>query len=307
MEYFATSSKASKQSSDCVIVGVFERNKLGAAAADIDKASKGVLTRLMKTGDISGQRGRAEVLTSLPNVRAKRVVVVGLGKPSRFNAGRFRKAVSAAMHAISKTKTAAIANYLALEDVKDTDSYYLGRHTAEAIGDVMYRYDETKSGRKPPRVPLKKIGVGVANRKDVNRSVTGLKHGDAISAGMSVAKELGNLPPNICTPSYLARFAQKMARGNKNLSAKILNETEMKRLGMGSLLSVTAGAAKPAKMVILQYKGGKKEAPVVLVGKGVTFDTGGISLKPGAAMDEMKFDMCGAAGVIGTMATVAKL
>lgn len=307
MEYFSTSSKASKQSSDCVIVGIYDRNKLGVAATDIDKASNGAISRLAKAGDISGQRGRAEVLTNLPNIRAKRVVVVGLGKASRLDAARFRKTVAAAIHAISKTKTAQIANYLTLESVKGLDPYYMARYTAETIGDSLYKYDETKSGRKAPRLPLRKIGVAIASRKDATKAETGLKHGDAINQGVALAKELGNLPPNICTPSYLARTAQKMARSHKNMSAKVLTETEMKRLGMGSLLSVTAGTAEPAKLIVLQYKGGKKEAPVVLVGKGVTFDSGGISLKPGAAMDEMKYDMCGAASVLGTMETIAKL
>ncbi len=135
----------------------------------------------------------------------------------------------------------------------------------------------------------------------------GAEHGDAISTGASLAKDLGNLPANVCTPSYLANTARKLAVGNGKLSTKVLNETEMKRLGMGSLLSVTAGTIEPAKLIVMQYKGAGSDKPVVLVGKGVTFDSGGISLKPGPAMDEMKYDMCGAASVIGVMATVAKL
>jgi leucyl aminopeptidase len=164
-----------------------------------------------------------------------------------------------------------------------------------------------KSGRKKAGMPLKKIGLSIEARGDAKNARLGAEHGDAINMGASFARDLGNLPPNVCTPSYMARAAQKLARGNAKLSTKILNETDMKRLGMGSLLSVTAGAAEPAKLIIMQYKGAGKDAPVVLVGKGVTFDTGGISLKPGPAMDEMKFDMCGAASVIGTMATVAAL
>jgi leucyl aminopeptidase len=135
----------------------------------------------------------------------------------------------------------------------------------------------------------------------------GAKHGDGIVGGVSFARDLGNLPPNVCTPTYLARAAQKLAKGNGKLTTRILNESDMKRLGMHSLLSVTAGSSEPAKMIVMQYKNGGRSKPIVLVGKGVTFDSGGISLKPGPAMDEMKFDMCGAAGVLGTMATVAAL
>jgi leucyl aminopeptidase len=149
--------------------------------------------------------------------------------------------------------------------------------------------------------------VAVSSRADAAKAARGCEHGDAIGLGMSLAKDLGNLPANVCTPTHLARSAQKLARENKNLQTRILSEAEMKRLGMGSLLSVSAGSDQPGKMIVMQYKGTTRQNPIVLIGKGVTFDTGGISLKPGAGMDEMKFDMCGAAGVIGTMATIAKL
>jgi leucyl aminopeptidase len=164
-----------------------------------------------------------------------------------------------------------------------------------------------KSGKKKPVMPLKKIGMSIAKRGDAAKAKRGAEHADAIVAGMSLAKDLGNLPPNICTPGYLGRTAQKLAREHKNLQTRVLNEAEMKRLGMHSLLSVTAGAVEPAKLIVMQYKGAGSDKPVVLVGKGVTFDSGGISLKPGPGMDEMKYDMCGAAGVIGTMAAVARL
>ncbi|MDJ0940026.1 MAG: leucyl aminopeptidase [Woeseiaceae bacterium] len=307
MEYFTTTSKASRRAADCIVIGLYDRGKLGEAAQDIDAASKGELTRRFKSGDISGQPGSAAVLAGLAGVRAKRIVVVGLGKTGKLDLPGFRKAVAAATNAVSKTKASQILNYLSLEPVKDASAYYVGRATAEAIGDSLYRFTAMKSGRKPPVMPLKKIGVAVNTRGDARKAQLGAEHGDAINKGVSVAKDLGNLPANVCTPSYLARTAQKLAKGNGKLTTRALNETEMKKLGMGSLLSVTAGTAEPAKLIIMQYKGGGSDAPVVLVGKGVTFDSGGISLKPGPAMDEMKFDMCGAAGVIGTMATVAAL
>ena len=304
MEYFTTTSKASNRATDCVIVGVYTRGKLGEAAADIDAASKGALKRLFKSGDVSGRFGRTAVLRDLPGVRASRVVVVGLGKPSDFDGFQYRKALAAAVNAVAATKARSLVNGLTLEDASGTSIYYRARFTAEVAGDVLYRYTQTKSGRKTPVMPLKKVGVLIAKRGDAAKAERGCFHGDGINAGVSLAKDLGNLPPNICTPSYLARIASKLAKGNGKLTARTLNETEMKRLGMGSLLSVTAGAAEPAKLITLQYKGGGKEAPIVLVGKGVTFDTGGISLKPGLAMDEMKYDMCGAASALGTVAAL---
>ena len=307
MEYFTTTSATSRRAVDCLIVGIYERGRLGTAAADIDKASGGALKRLLKNGDISAQLGQCAVLNDLDGVKAPRVVVVGLGKISAFDISKFRRALGAALRAISQTKCRQLLNGLSLEDVSGAGPYYLGRHTAQTVGDVMYRFTATKSGKKPKLMPLRKAGIAVASRSDATRAAKGAAHGDAIVAGMDVCKELGNLPANVCTPSHIARTAQKIARDNKNLTCKVLNEAEMKRLGMHSLLSVTAGTKEPAKLIVMQYKGKPSQKPLVLVGKGVTFDSGGISLKPGPAMDEMKFDMCGAASVIGTMVTVAKL
>jgi leucyl aminopeptidase len=307
MKYFTTTSKASRRAVDCVIVGVYKRGKLGAGASDIDAASKGAIKRHIKSGDVSGKLGDCTVLTDVAGIRASRVAVVGLGKSGAFDLAKFRRAMSAALQAISRSKSRHILNCLTLENTSGAGSYYLARQTAQVVGEVLYRFTQMKSGRKKAEMPLTSVGLAIAKRGDAAKAMRGLEHGDAIASGMSLAKDLGNLPPNICTPSYLARTAQKLARENKKLQTRVLNEAEMKRLGMHSLLSVTAGTKEPAKLIVMQYKGAAGEKPVVLVGKGVTFDSGGISLKPGPGMDEMKFDMCGAAGVIGTIATIAKL
>lgn len=307
MEYFTTTGKPSRRAADCALIGIYERGKLGVGASEIDAASKGEIKRLIKRGDVSAKLGECALLTNVPGVRADRVLVVGLGKISDFGAKQFRKALTAATKVISKTRTRQLLNCLTLESVANSSRYYLARHSAEAIGDALYQFNQMKSGRKPAASPLKKIGFAIENRSDAGAVLRGAMHGDAIVTGASLAKDLGNLPANVCTPSYLARTAKKLASGNGKLTTKILTEAEMKRLGMGSLLSVTAGTIEPAKLIVMQYKGAGKDKPVVLVGKGVTFDSGGISLKPGPGMDEMKYDMCGAASVIGVMATVAKL
>ena len=307
MEYFTTTSNAARRAVDCVIVGIYDRGKLGAGASDIDAASQGHLKALIKSGDLKSAAGRCVVLTSLPGVKAKRVAVVGLGKISKLDAKVFRKAVASAIRALEGSKTKRVLNTLTLEDVAGGSPYYLARQSVETLGDVLYRFTEMKSGRKKKPMALSSFGHSVATRSDAAKSRLGAEHGDGIAEGMRLAKDLGNLPANVCTPSYLARTAKKLATGNGRLTTQILNESDMKRLGMGSLLSVTAGTVEPAKLIVMKYKGAGNAAPVVLVGKGVTFDTGGISLKPGPQMDEMKFDMCGAAGVIGTMAAVAKM
>jgi len=284
MNYFTTTSAASRRAVDCVIVGIYDRGRMSSGAADIDTASKGSLKKHLKNGDISAQLGRCTVLTDVAGVKAARVAAVGLGKYSEFSSVNYRRALDAALQSISGSKSRQVLNTLTLEDVKGASSYYLARFTAQAVGDAMYQFTAMKSGRKAAQMPLKKVGMAIAKRGDV-----------------------GNLPANVCTPSYLARTAQKLSREHSNVTTRVLSEAEMKRLGMHSLLSVTAGTTEPAKLIVMQYKGKPGTKPVVLVGKGVTFDTGGISLKPPPTMDEMKFDMCGAAGVIGTMAAVAKL
>ena len=307
MKYFTTTSNAARRATDCVIVGIYNRNKLAQGAQQIDAASNGRLRDLIKSGDLSASAGRCTVLTGLSGVRAPRVAVVGLGKASELGAVGYRAAVAAAIRALDGSKTRSILNTLTLEPVDDCDPYYLARHAVEVAGDALYRFTQMKSGRKRKPMALTSFGNSIAKRGDAAKSGRGAEHGDAIAHGVSVAKDLGNLPSNVCTPSYLARTAKKLASGNGKLTTRVLNETEMKRLGMGSLLSVTAGATEPAKLIVMQYKNGGSEKPVVLVGKGVTFDTGGISLKPGAGMDEMKFDMCGAASVIGAMAAISRM
>jgi leucyl aminopeptidase len=307
MEYFTTTSKPSRRAVDCVIVGVYARNRLGQGADDIDRASRGGIQKLLKSGDIGTEPGSCTILRDLPGVSAPRVAVVGLGAVSRLDVRTFRRALSAAMTALKSSKCRQILSTLNVEPVDGGDPYYLSRYTAETVGDALYRFNEMKSGKNPPAMPLKKLGFVVAARGDAKKTLTGAEHADGILKGKALARDLGNLPPNVCTPSYLARVARDMAKKHTALSARIMNEAEMKRLGMNTLLSVTAGTAEPAKLIILQYKGAGSDAPFVLVGKGVTFDSGGISLKPGPAMDEMKYDMCGAASVLGAMLTTVSL
>ena len=307
MEFFTTTAKPSRRAVDCVIVGVYTRNRLGRGAEDIDSASRGMLGKLLKSGDISAEAGTVTMLRDLPGVTARRVAVVGLGSSRQLDVRGFRKALAGVIGELRRTKVRQLLSTLGLEDVAGADPYYLARYTAETIGDSLYRFTEMKSKKAPPAMPLKKVGFTIASRGEAARYQRGDEHALAILKGKTLARDLGNLPPNVCTPAYLARKAQQMARSFKNLTTRVLGEPEMKRLGMHSLLSVTAGTAEPAKLIVMQYKGAGSDAPVVLVGKGVTFDSGGISLKPGPAMDEMKYDMCGAAGVMATMLTVATL
>ena len=307
MDYFTTAGAARRLASSCIITGVYAGGKLGIAAQDINSATGGQLAERVRQGDISTSLGSCTVLPALPGVKAKRVLVAGLGERDEFGISQYRKAIAAAIAAVRHTRIRDIANYLMLEDVRGTSPYYLARYAVETIGNSLYRFDEMKSGRKKHGMPLKKIGFALAKRGDARQVALAHEHADAIVNGMSLAKDLGNLPPNVCTPSYLARTAVQLAKKNRNLQTRVLNEAEIKRLGMHSFLSVTNGSSEPAKLIVMQYKGTSKQRPTVLVGKGITFDAGGISLKPGIGMDEMKYDMCGAASVMATMMIVATL
>ena len=282
MKFFTTTSKASRRAVDCVIVGVYERGKLATGAADIDSASNGHLAALVKSGDVSTAQGKCVILTGVPGVTARRVAVAGLGKTSKLDAKGYRKAMAAAIGALNGSKAKSVLNTLTLEPVAETTPYYLARHAVEVLGDTTYRFDQMKSGRKKKPLTLTSFGMSIAKRGDAGKVTRGAEHGDGIAHGVQIAKDLGNLPANVCTPSYLARTARKLATGDGKLTTTILNEAQMKKLGMGSLLSVTAGTVEPAKLIVMKYKGAGGDAPVVLVGKGVTFDTGGISLKPAA-------------------------
>lgn len=307
MKYSTTTSAASRRAGSCVIVGIYARNKLGSAAIDIDKASKGHIRKQIKLGDLNGKLGQCRLLNSIDGVKAQRVLVVGLGKANLFGVMQLRQATNAAMTLLKSSKIADVTNYLTLEKIKGVSPYYLARYSVQTIGESLYRFTEMKSGRRGAAIALKRVTLALQKRSDAAKVTRGSEHADAIVNGMALAKDLGNLPPNVCTPSYLGRIAQRLARENKNLQTRVIGEAEMKRLGMHALLSVTAGTVLPAKLIVMKYKGTTKQAPMVLVGKGVTFDAGGISLKPGPGMDEMKFDMCGAASVIATIAVVAKL
>jgi leucyl aminopeptidase len=308
MEYFVTGAAPSRQRTDCAIVGVFDKGDLSAGAADIDARIGGRIARLVKRGDIRGKSGDLLLLADVSGAACERVVIVGLGTRDQFKRKQYRKALAAALTASARTGARDVISYLSLEAVPDADSYALARTAAEVAGNIEYRIPDQKTSNKRPKATLTRFGFGTANRTDRTNAERGLEHGRGIVAGMALMRNLANLAPNVCTPTYLANAAKALAREHRSIRARVLNEDDCRALKMGSFLSVTAGSVEPAKLIVLEYRGGARSAaPVALVGKGVTFDTGGISLKPPPAMDEMKFDMSGAASVFGAFKAVAQL
>jgi len=304
MEFSIKNGNPEKQPHDCLIVGVFEDGILSDSAKLLDAASKHAISAIIDSGDMTGKLASTLLMHHLPNVVAQRVLLVGLGKQAQLQSQQFMKAVAAAIKALPKAVN-NVACFLAEAVVSDMVMYERIAKIAEVTSDVTYQVNAIKSKKVDPN-PLKNIALYVS-AENVPQSELGLKQGLAIAKGVELTKDLGNLPGNICTPTYLGKQAKQLSK-QYGFKVELLGRKEIEKLGMGSFLGVAQGSDEPMRLIVLQHKKGPKDQkPVALVGKGITFDTGGISLKGGAAMDEMKYDMCGAASVLGTFKTIGEL
>jgi len=308
VEFSIKPGSPEKQRSGCVVVGVFEGGKLSAAAQALDKAAKHYLSDIIAHGDMNGKAATTLLLHNVPNIPSERVLLLGLGKSTEFKDKQFLDAVRAALRAVQSTGAKDATLYVTDLPVTGRDAAWCITQTVLAAFETTYRFDRLKSKAEKNTKGPQKIHFGLIDGKQNTILKTTLEQAVAIAHGMKLAKDLGNLPGNICTPSYLAAQALTLGKTHKSIKTKVLEEKDMLKLGMGSFLSVTRGSDEPAKLITMEYQGGnKKQKPIVLIGKGITFDTGGISLKPGAEMDEMKYDMCGAASVLGTLQAVAEM
>jgi leucyl aminopeptidase len=288
----------------CIVVGVFEERMLSSAAARIDEKSGGAIKRLIESGDISGKPGTTNLLFALANVAAPRVLVVGLGEQKKFDAMRFQRACVESARALKGLPLDNATSYLTEIDVPGRDAAWKVRVAALSADAQVYKYTATFKPREKPKSP-ELVTLSFAGAETVAPAVI---QAAAIADGVRFARELGNLPPNICNPAYIAEQAQKLANEHAGVSCEILEEADMRKLGMGALLGVSQGSAFAPKLIVLQWRGGaESDKPYALVGKGITFDTGGISIKPSAGMEEMKFDMCGAGGVLGAFLAAVEL
>ncbi len=306
MQFTVSSARADQHKTELAIVAVYQDSELSAAAKSLNKQAN-VVSEVLDNGDISGKSGELILLTNTAGLPCKRILLVGCGKRSEFDRKSYRKALQSAFSWAGKKPYRQITSYLAQENVKGANVLRRAQIAAEIWHNADYRFTSMKSKPAKPG-KASKLTIAVRDTKAATAARKGVSQGDALGQGMNFTRELANLPGNVCTPGHLAKEARALARKTKNMSCKVLNEAEMKKLGMGSLLSVTAGSEQPAHLVVLEYKGAAaSRKPVVLVGKGITFDTGGISLKPPATMDEMKYDMSGAASVLGTFKALAEL
>ncbi|SFK50697.1 leucyl aminopeptidase [Rhodanobacter glycinis] len=303
LQFSLVSAAPETVDSPCVVVGVYENGLLTSAAARIDGAAGGVIKRQVESGDINGKAGSVTVLFAPEGISAKRVLVVGLGAQKSFDAARFQKVNIEAARALGKLPLDNAASWLTELDVPGHDTAWRVRTAALAADYAAYRYTATVKPRDQGKPALTMLAFAAADDAHA-----GLDQARGIAEGVRFARELANLPPNICTPAYIAEQAQAFADAHDKVSCRVLDHVEMEKLGFGSLLAVGRGSANKPKLIALEYRGGAEgDKPYAFVGKGITFDTGGISLKPGPGMDEMKFDMGGAAGVLGGFVSAVKM
>jgi leucyl aminopeptidase len=310
MEFTAKSIVIGKQRSTCAVVGVFDGQHLSPSAQELDRLAHGYIVNILKGGDMKSAPGKTLCLYNIPRIDYDRVLLVRCGKEKELDGAKYRKVLHGAATALADLGVREAVSFLPEIEVKDRDLAWRIRQTIEVMRNAHYRFDRLKSKQDDNGAPpqLRRLTLAIAEPHELDAARTAVRQGQAIANGMARAKDLGNLPGNICTPGYLADEARKLARGNAKLSAKILTEKEMTALKMGSLLSVARGSRQPPRLIVLSYHGGKRaDKPIVLVGKGITFDSGGISIKPSATMDEMKFDMCGAAAVLGAVTAAAEM
>jgi leucyl aminopeptidase len=300
MEFSIKALSPEKAKAGCVVVGIYQEKELPASARRVDQASKGKLRAALP--DLTGKAGSTLLLRDLPGVAAERVLLVGLGERRSFGEAAYRDALRGAAHALKDLGAKDAALFLVDLKIGSRHLTWNLRHAVLGVREAFYRFDEMKSQRKASEGALRHVVLTLSPRADLEKA---LREAVATADGADLARTLGNLPPNVCTPAYLAEEARKLARQYK-LGLEVLERRDMEKLGMGALLAVTSGSQQPPKLIVLRYNGGpKSRKPVAFVGKGITFDTGGISLKPSGEMDEMKFDMSGAGSVLGALRALA--
>ena len=285
---------------DCIVVGAFGDKTLSPAGRALDAASGGKLNALVQRGDVSGKTGKTTLLHDLPGITAPRVLVIGLGDTAKFGVPQYLKAVADAARALKVGPSANALFTLAELEVKDRDAAGNLRQAVVAADHASYRYTATVGKKKNDDTGLTTLAISGDDEQALARGI-------AIAAGVAFARELGNLPPNICNPAYLAEQARKFAGEHEGAESEILDEAQMEALGMGSLLAVARGSTNRPHLIVLKWNGGGEAKPFVMVGKGITFDTGGVNLKTQGGIEEMKYDMCGAANVIGTFVAAVKM
>ena len=309
MEFSVKSGSPEKQRSACIVVGVFEPRRLSPIAEQLDKISDGYISNLLRRGDLEGKVGQTLLLHHVDNVLSERVLLVGCGKERELDERQYKQIIAKTINTLNDTGSMEAVCFLTELHVKGRDTYWKVRQAVETTTNSLYVFDALKSKKDETRRPLRKLVFNVPTRRELPTGERAINHGNAVANGMSLCKDVANMPPNICNPAYLSRQSRQLSESCDKMTVETIGEEQMAELGMESYLAVGRGSVNESQMTIMTYKGAKDPdaKPIVLIGKGLTFDSGGISLKPGDGMDEMKYDMGGAAGVLGAMQSLVDL
>lgn len=306
MKFIVDTLDIKKKTIDCIVVGIYEKNEFTITAKKINETSKGYLKSIIDKGDFQGKIGQTLILYSIPHLTASRLLLVGCGKKGALSIRDYRRTITASIKALNTTHVKTMHCYLTELEVNSHAFPWKIKQATEIIAECTYQFHSFKT-QKEPIVLVETVAL-YAPKNQKAECEKALDQALSIASGVELTKNLSNLPSNVCTPTYLAHQAKQMAKTHASMSVRILDEKDMKKKGMNAFLAVAKGSAQDAKLICLEYKGTrKKEPPVVLIGKGITFDTGGISLKPADSMIGMKYDMCGAATVLGTLQATALL
>ena len=308
MEFNVKNGSPEKQRSACVVVGVFEPRRLTPVAEQLDIISEGYISNLLRRGDLDGKTGQVLLLHHVPNIPSERILLVGCGKERELDERQYRQIINKTIGTLNETGSMEAVCFLTELRVKGRDTYWKVRHAVETANDGLYSFTAMKSRQDETRRPLRKLVFNVSTRRELTIGERAIAHGIAISNGIKTSKDVSNMPPNVCNPRYLCEQAMRLSEQHQQLTVEAIDEAQMAELKMNAYLAVGRGSHNESVMTVINHKGGPpSQPPIVLVGKGLTFDSGGISLKPGEAMDEMKYDMCGAAAVLGTMQAIAEM
>lgn len=310
MDFSIKTGQPEKQRTNCLVLAIYESGKLPETTAAIDRLTDGIISKNIKLGDIHGKVAETLMLHNVPNIAAERVLLVGCGKAAEFTPQQYRDVIQRMATELSYYNIRDAICCVPELTVPEHDITWKIQQAVVVLTTALYKFDEYKSKAEKPKTKneLNKVAWVVNNRRDIAKAELGIQIGEAIQTGMKLTRDLANTPPNICTPSFLAKAAQKLAKEHKSVSVAVLERKDMETLKMGALLSVAQGSAQPPKLITLEYRGAaKSQQPIVLVGKGITFDTGGNSLKAPANMIGMKYDMSGGATVLGAIAFAAQL
>ncbi|TAK45798.1 MAG: leucyl aminopeptidase [Betaproteobacteria bacterium] len=312
MEFSIRTLAPERAASGCLVLGVFKDGSaagttLTRAAQLADRAAGGAIRAALAQGDLAAKSGSTLLLRQLPGLAAERVLLVGLGEHKEFGEKAFLDAIGAASKALKDTGARDAVLFIADLKVGRRALAWNVRQAVLGVREAFYRFDQLKTQKKPPAPALAEVTLAVLGAPVTQAAEAALREAGATADGAELARTLGNLPSNHCTPSHLAAEAKRIGAQYK-LKVEVLERRDMEKLGMGALLSVTRGSREAPKLIVLHYRGGAKQAkPLVFVGKGITFDTGGISLKPAPEMDEMKYDMSGAGSVLGALRALAAM